>query len=125
MFLRSKKIKGKDYAYLVKSVYKNKRVRQKVVKYLGKIEDPEQDINDSQNRWHQPYPSDGHRHADRCSALSLHERHRDSGRATSRRCQSCCQRPNQSIEAVDPAFVRSPAWRRGDSDWHATQFDCQ
>lgn len=37
MFIRIKKIKGLEYAYLVKSVWKEKTVRQKVVKYLGKI----------------------------------------------------------------------------------------
>ncbi len=37
MFIRIKKIKGLEYAYLVKSVWKEKTARQKVVKYLGKI----------------------------------------------------------------------------------------
>lgn len=37
MFIRVKKIKGLEYAYLVKSVWKEKTARQKVVKYLGKI----------------------------------------------------------------------------------------
>ncbi len=37
MFIRIKKIKGLEYAYLVKSVWKEKSARQKVVKYLGKI----------------------------------------------------------------------------------------
>ncbi len=37
MFIRIKKIKGMQYAYLVKSVWKEQTARQKVVKYLGKI----------------------------------------------------------------------------------------
>lgn len=37
MFIRIKKIKGLEYAYLVKSIWKEKTARQKVVKYLGKI----------------------------------------------------------------------------------------
>ncbi|HIH37618.1 hypothetical protein J4460_01625 [Candidatus Woesearchaeota archaeon] len=34
-YLRTKTIKGKKYYYLVKGVYENGKVRQKVVKYLG------------------------------------------------------------------------------------------
>ena len=37
MFIRIKKIKGIEYAYLVKSVWKKKTARQKVVKYLGRV----------------------------------------------------------------------------------------
>lgn len=37
MFIRIKKIKGLEYAYLVKSIWKDKTARQKVVQYLGKI----------------------------------------------------------------------------------------
>ena len=37
MFIRIKKIKGLEYAYLVKSVWKDKTARQKVVQYLGKV----------------------------------------------------------------------------------------
>lgn len=40
MFIRIKKIKGMEYAYLVKSVWKNNVARQKVVKYLGKVLTP-------------------------------------------------------------------------------------
>ena len=41
MFIRSKKIKGKEYAYLVINKYnkKKKESRQKTTKYLGKIID--------------------------------------------------------------------------------------
>ena len=37
MFIRVKNIKGIQYAYLVKSVWEEKTVRQKVVHYLGKV----------------------------------------------------------------------------------------
>jgi len=37
MFIRIKKIKNIEYAYLVKSIWKKKTARQKVVKYLGRI----------------------------------------------------------------------------------------
>jgi hypothetical protein len=37
MFIRIKKIKGLEYAYLVKSVWKDKTASQKVVSYLGKV----------------------------------------------------------------------------------------
>jgi hypothetical protein len=37
MFIRIKKIKGIEYAYLVKSVWQKKTARQKVVKYLGRV----------------------------------------------------------------------------------------
>lgn len=37
MFIRIKKIKGLEYAYLVKSVWKDKTARQKVVQYVGKV----------------------------------------------------------------------------------------
>lgn len=37
MFIRIKKIKGLEYAYLVKSVWEEKTARQKVVQYLGKV----------------------------------------------------------------------------------------
>lgn len=40
MFTRIKKIKGMEYAYLVKSVWKNNAARQKVVKYVGKVLTP-------------------------------------------------------------------------------------
>jgi len=36
-FIREKKINGKQYAYLVKTVYTKRGPRQKVAKYLGKI----------------------------------------------------------------------------------------
>jgi len=35
MFIRVKKIKGKEYYYLVKNTRKDGKVCQKVVKYLG------------------------------------------------------------------------------------------
>jgi len=34
-FVRTKKIKGGTYYYLVESIREGKRVRQKVIKYLG------------------------------------------------------------------------------------------
>ena len=37
MFIRIKKIKGLEYAYLVKRVWTDKTARQKVVQYLGKV----------------------------------------------------------------------------------------
>jgi len=41
-FVRKKKIKGKTYYYIVKGVYENKekpkKPKQKVIKYLGNIE---------------------------------------------------------------------------------------
>ncbi len=37
MFIRKKKIKGKEYAYLVENKYINGRVKQKVKRYLGKV----------------------------------------------------------------------------------------
>ncbi len=37
-FLRSKTINGKQYFYLVESIRIGKKVRQKVVKYIGTIE---------------------------------------------------------------------------------------
>ena len=36
VFLRVKKISNNDYYYLVKSVRVNGKIRQKVVKYIGK-----------------------------------------------------------------------------------------
>lgn len=36
-FIRIKKIKGKDYAYLVENKWTGKGTRQKTVKYLGKV----------------------------------------------------------------------------------------
>lgn len=35
MFIRSKKIKGKEYFYLVESVREGGKVRQRIVRYLG------------------------------------------------------------------------------------------
>jgi hypothetical protein len=37
MFIRAKKIKNKEYAYLVENIWTKKGSRQKVKKYLGKI----------------------------------------------------------------------------------------
>jgi len=39
VFIRKKIIKGKSYYYLVKSIRKNKEVKQKVIRYLGKSAD--------------------------------------------------------------------------------------
>jgi hypothetical protein len=38
VFIRDKKIKGNSYAYLVRNIwnYKNGKVRQEIVKYLGR-----------------------------------------------------------------------------------------
>jgi len=35
MFIRKKTIKGKDYYYLVESYREDRKVKQRVVKYLG------------------------------------------------------------------------------------------
>lgn len=39
MFIRTKRVKGKRYAYLVENEWKNGRSRQKVVNYLGRVFD--------------------------------------------------------------------------------------
>ncbi|MBI3034113.1 hypothetical protein HYY72_03055 [Candidatus Woesearchaeota archaeon] len=41
MFIRTKKIKGKDYGYLVNNSWTEKGARQKVACYLGKVHKPE------------------------------------------------------------------------------------
>ncbi|MBI2134199.1 hypothetical protein HYU11_05985 [Candidatus Woesearchaeota archaeon] len=41
MFIRLKKIKGKNYAYLVSNTWTEKGSRQKVTGYLGKVHSPE------------------------------------------------------------------------------------
>jgi len=41
MFIRRKKVKDSDYAYLVRNKWTKRGVRQKVSKYLGKIYSPE------------------------------------------------------------------------------------
>jgi len=41
MFIRKKRIKGSDYAYLVKNVWTKKGSRQKSRKYLGRVIKPE------------------------------------------------------------------------------------
>ena len=41
MFVRLKRIKGKDYAYLVENSWTRKGARQKVAKYLGRVIKPE------------------------------------------------------------------------------------
>lgn len=41
MFIRIKKIKGIEYAYLVKSAWKDNAAQQKVVKYLGRVYTPQ------------------------------------------------------------------------------------
>lgn len=38
MYVRKKKVKGYTYYYLVEGELKNKKVKQKVVKYLGSAE---------------------------------------------------------------------------------------
>ncbi len=45
MFVRIKKIKGLEYAYLVKNVWKGKTPRQKVVQYLGRVHAPPKGIS--------------------------------------------------------------------------------
>lgn len=37
MFIRTKRIKGKDYAYIVENSWQGKRVRQKVKEYIGRV----------------------------------------------------------------------------------------
>jgi len=44
MFIRKKKIKGRQYYYLVKSVRKNCNVKQEYVEYLGSIEPTTEEI---------------------------------------------------------------------------------
>ena len=46
MFIRGKKIKGKEYAYLVKNEWQPWGSRQKVTKYLGKIHKPKKTKNE-------------------------------------------------------------------------------
>ncbi len=41
MFIRTKNIKGQNYAYLVNNSWTEKGARQKVAKYLGKVHKPE------------------------------------------------------------------------------------
>jgi hypothetical protein len=41
MFERTKKINGHEYRYLVKSVREDGKIKQKVIKYLGKVEEGE------------------------------------------------------------------------------------
>ena len=41
MFVRTKKIKGQRYAYLVQNKWQDGKVKQKVKKYLGKVYSPE------------------------------------------------------------------------------------
>ena len=40
-FVRTKKVKGQQYAYLVENSWQNGTAKQKVSKYLGKVEKPE------------------------------------------------------------------------------------
>jgi len=46
MFIRVKKLRKGDYAYLVKNRWTKKGARQKVVRYLGKIIELNEDIDD-------------------------------------------------------------------------------
>jgi len=46
MFIRTKKIKKNNYAYLVKNKWTKKGARQKVSKYLGRVQEPER-INET------------------------------------------------------------------------------
>ena len=41
MFVRTKRVKGKEYAYLVRNVWTNKGPRQRVVDYLGTVVKPD------------------------------------------------------------------------------------
>ena len=41
MFVRKKKVKGKEYAYLVKNRWTKKGPRQKVIRYIGSVATPE------------------------------------------------------------------------------------
>ncbi|HWQ96191.1 MAG TPA: hypothetical protein VN368_02340 [Candidatus Methylomirabilis sp.] len=52
MFERIKKINGHEYRYLVKSVREDGKIKQKVIKYLGKVtpsqeEKPEREEKDN------------------------------------------------------------------------------
>lgn len=44
MFERTKKINGHEYRYLVKSVRVDGKMKQKFIKYLGKVKVANQDI---------------------------------------------------------------------------------
>jgi hypothetical protein len=37
-YIRKKKIKGKAYYYIVEGQYNNNKLKQKVIKYLGNVE---------------------------------------------------------------------------------------
>ena len=45
MFVRIKKINGHEYRYLVKSVRVDGKMKQKVIKYLGKVIPNQEDPN--------------------------------------------------------------------------------
>ena len=45
MFVRIKKINGHEYRYLVKSVREDGKIKQKVIKYLGKVIPNQEDPN--------------------------------------------------------------------------------
>jgi len=49
MFVRTKKIKNQDYAYLVRNKWTRKGTRQKVNRYLGRVVTPEQVLEVSYN----------------------------------------------------------------------------
>ena len=38
VFLRTKKIKGKDYYYIVEAFRDNEKIKQRVVMYIGNVE---------------------------------------------------------------------------------------
>lgn len=44
-FIRKKKIKGNTYYYIVEGVYTKNKLKQKVIKYLGTIENILKKIN--------------------------------------------------------------------------------
>ena len=48
-FIRTKKINGKTYYYLVESIRVDGKIKQKVVKYIGKSKNLVSMINDKQN----------------------------------------------------------------------------
>jgi hypothetical protein len=47
MFIRTKKIKNNDYAYLVENQWVKGRIKQKVKKYLGRVHEVKRTGNDS------------------------------------------------------------------------------
>ncbi|MFH1505381.1 MAG: hypothetical protein ABIE94_00110 [archaeon] len=58
MFVRTKEIKGKKYAYLVRNKWVDGKVKQQVKKYLGKVYSPERA---DETHFYEHYPSYGKR----------------------------------------------------------------